>query len=233
MALGGGKLGGAKNGRIKPGTVTDGGKFSNNEGPLKDQGGGGGGGDDKRIYLQMPAPPSSSGGGPPQELLDEEGGPPSEEALRSLGPIEKQPMNRRTQKNGVAVDGPVPLSIERQKRGLGGGGPVNPQQFAGNAGGGGMAPSASASATGPMTSMSEVNIINHTDVSLKMIAIDSAGTGAKVERQLAAKSADNFIAPIGCTISIIHPVTKKAVFRYKVSKAYRIETHVFRSLTPR
>lgn len=186
---------------------------------------------------------------PPPELMDDYDGPPSAEALQSLGPVEKQrdKTQRRNEGNGVKSDGPLPLHIERGSGGSGGGGGggdsgsgAGPSRAKSMSARAAYAQSLQSSSTpdsvhqyqrsqiqqqqqaqsaGPNTTTSEINIINHTDVSLKMIAVDTAGSGARVERQLPAKSGDNFLAPIGCTISIIHPVTQKAVFRYKVTDA--------------
>lgn len=138
MALGGGKIGGAKRGRIKQGTSTDGGKFGDR--PLKDEGGGGDGGgtseppSDNRRYLDMSSGGAIAPSSPPpapmtqQQLLDMDdndgsffvrahahhsrtAGPPSEEAMRSLGPVEKQSKRKNRGEQGVSADGPMPLKM--------------------------------------------------------------------------------------------------------------------------
>lgn len=66
------------------------------------------------------------------------------------------------------------------------------------------------------TSTSEVNIINQTDANLRLVAVDQAGSGKKVETHLLPKQGNVFVAPMGCALSILHPDTGKAVLRYKV-----------------
>lgn len=122
-----------------------------------------------------------------------------------MGPVEKRTSKKTRGENGVSNDGPMPLKMERMLAPPRNAAIQTPQQ---------QAPSQAQSAN-VMTS--DVNIINHCDVALRLIAVDTAGSGRKVERKLLAKSGDQFVAPMGCTISIVHPVTQKAVFRFKVT----------------
>lgn len=201
MAIGGGKLGGgATKGRIHAGVKTDNGKFG--ERPLKDTLAAESAEPAKHLYLDMKTGGASSSQ-PYAADEDDTDSPLTEEAIQSLGPIEKSSGSKRDQKNGISSDGPMPLHMEGRYR------MPSPSHV-------GATTAGSERHVQPNTINSEINIINHTDVSLRMVAIDTANSGAKVERQLPAKSGDRFIAPLGCTISIIHPVTQKAVFRYKV-----------------
>jgi hypothetical protein len=229
MALGGGKIGGAKKGRIKTGMQTDKGEF--NERPIKDalasasasasasetadHSGG-----SSRTYLDMSTGQTSSSAPPnSQQHFSDNLGQNEQQQQQppppGAGPIEKKRKHVRGE-NGVSSDGPMPLSVERRGKTL-----RPPHQMMAEASDIAVAQQQQQQQLqmDPNTMQSDVNIINHTDVSLRMIAVDTAGSGRKVERTLHAKSGDNFMAPLGCTISIIHPVTQKAVFRHKVTDA--------------
>ena len=53
------------------------------------------------------------------------------------------------------------------------------------------------------------------DASLLMICVDPA-SGRRVDRTLYPKQSDSFDAPYGCLVSVVNPVTEKALFRHKV-----------------
>lgn len=214
MAIGGGKFsgnGGKGGGRISPGEINN-----NTTGDVPED-------KKSRRFINVESgtvtqqPPQSTHAGIDVELTPEQ----QAEATAALGPVERREdddggggkKRHRKDRKGVDAAGPLPLWMERQRR-------QNPHTATAAETGGVCVRSiqpTSSSSQGAAPGTSDVNIINHTAIDLRLVAVDAAGTGGKVERVLRAKNGDSFVAPLGCIITIMHPVTGKAVFRYKVS----------------
>lgn len=211
------------------------------EGPARDGGGGGDGGGEskyldvatgrmvteKRPPTQPPRhqhpPPPGAAAADDSDDEEEEGGdvPLTKEMVAALGPVE-QPMSKEDKmRAGMTLnpDGPLPIQMERQMRAGGGaamGDPVPPgagiPYLPPHSAGAGRAMAGTGTGTG--AALANINIINHTDATLRLFAIKDK---LKVERLLYPRVGDAFSAPLGTVVSVVNPKTGKTIFKHTVT----------------
>jgi hypothetical protein len=139
-----------------------------------------------------------------------------------LGPVETTKRDKNQGEGaGVDMSGPLPKWMEQQRRGAEAvgvaaaavrqgpqGPPAPPHQ-------GPVGMPVGSNGGGSGGGLATVNVINHTDATLTLVAVEPR-TGQRVDKTLYPKQSDSFDAPMGCLISVINPVTERALFRHKV-----------------
>lgn len=166
------------------------------------------------------------------EDADADGAEIPDDIRKLLGPIEQRKRGREASEGGIDSSGPLPLWMERQRQ-QGGGGPPTGAAAARKSRGGGMPPPPGrpqgpfgppvvggeeqkrGEGTEPPPSVAVVNIINHTDAQLTLIAVEPRSQ-QRVDKTLYPRQSDSFEAPMGTLISVINPATSRALFRHKV-----------------
>ena len=152
---------------------------------------------------------------PPQAQGTDAGDPP-EHIKRLLGPVE---VTRRDKNQGegagVDMDGPLPAWMEKKRLGVEAMGVATQASRPHQAQQQQMAQQMQQQKGGSSSGIATVNVINHTDSQLTLIAVEPRN-GQRVDKTLYPKQSDSFDAPMGCLISVINPVTERALFRHKV-----------------